>query len=74
MVRCLSDAEILSVFLKVEAYIVAVMLSLIAVMYIVSAIPVDMDVIRIAFLALMLISVLYVWYRMAVVIIRSGSD
>lgn len=68
--RCTSLNNLVLAFIKIKLYVVLVMVSIIGVIYITSIIPVEIDIVKIVILGLLTIAVLYIWYKITLLLMK----
>lgn len=69
--QCSTGKGVISTFIKLELYIALIALSILLVLYTVSLIPMATDVLRIAILVILILTALYLWYKVTLRIVRS---
>jgi len=67
--RCSSNRATVSAFIKMMLYITLIMLSLVGAVYIVSIFPLKHEFPRMALLGILIIAILYLWYKATIVVI-----
>jgi len=68
--RCSSNRVIVLAFIKMVIYITLIILSLVGAIYIVSIFPLRHELPRMALLATLIIAILYLWYKVTIVVIE----
>lgn len=69
MNKCASSKDLILSFAKVESYIITIIVFILSVFYFIHILPIYLDVIRILFLAMLLVVVLYLWYVLTIKIL-----
>jgi len=73
MSRCTDIRGLISTFVKMLLYILLLMLSILFVVYIVSLVPMQVDVGRMVVLAIATVGMLYMWYTFTMKVVFRKS-